>query len=462
MTYRLMLCTAAALATPALAASSGPEVKTGSGTVRGQSADGVTSFLGIPFAAAPVGALRWQPPRPAPRWQGVRDAQAYAADCMQKPFPSDAAPLGTTPAEDCLYLNVWKPASAGRGPLPVLVWIYGGGFVNGGSSPPTYSGAALARQGIVVVSFNYRVGRFGTFRHPALTGEGASGNFGFMDQVAALRWVRANVAAFGGDPAKVTIVGESAGGMSVHMLLTSPQAQGLFASAVIQSGGDGHGMPTADAAHAEAASIAFARAHGVDGNDAAAAARLRALPAEEVVDGLNLATMRPAGPPTFASPYADGIVSVDAANAYAAGRFAHVPVMVGATSNDIGGATGWMVQGARSVAATLAGAGVPVYYYRFGYVANARRAEDNQGAPHASDIPYFFDTAAIKYGDATTADDRRTSSTVSSYLVAFVKNGDPSSNGLPAWPRYSAAQPVMMTFAPDASAKAGVETPPTP
>ena len=207
------------------------------GKVQGSIVDGVESWKGIPFAAPPVDALRWQPPKPAARWIGVRETTAYRNDCMQEPFPSDAAPLGTTPSEDCLYLNIWKPAGA-AGKLPVMVWIYGGGFVNGGSSPPTYSGAPIARQGVMVVSFNYRLGRFGTFRHPAL-GKDQGVNYGLLDQIAALKWVQRNIAGFGGDPDQVTIVGESAGGRSVHALMTTPLAKGLFDRAVIMSGGDG-------------------------------------------------------------------------------------------------------------------------------------------------------------------------------------------------------------------------------
>ena len=212
-----------------------PSVTIESGSLRGTEAAGVIAFKGIPFAAPPVGPLRWRAPQPAARWAGLRDASRYGHDCMQKPFPSDAAPLGTAPAEDCLYVNVWRPAGQARA-LPVLVWIYGGGFVNGGASPPTYAGTALARQGIMVVSFNYRLGRFGTFVHPQLTradaDHGMLANYGYMDQLAALRWVQRNIAAFGGDPANVTIVGESAGGMSVHALLTSPMATGLFLSLI--------------------------------------------------------------------------------------------------------------------------------------------------------------------------------------------------------------------------------------
>jgi para-nitrobenzyl esterase len=211
------------LATTAPVFATAPQVRIDSGALHGVESDGVIAFKGIPFAAPPVGDLRWRAPQPAAAWDGVRQATQYGPDCMQKPFPGDAAPLGTTPAEDCLYLNVWRP-SAADGPLPVLVWIYGGGFVNGGASPPTYAGEALARQGVMFVSFNYRVGRFGTFAHPRLSAadadHGLLGNYGFLDQIAALEWVKRNIAAFGGDPSRITIAGESAGGMSVHALMT--------------------------------------------------------------------------------------------------------------------------------------------------------------------------------------------------------------------------------------------------
>lgn len=224
-------------------------VSTESGKVAGGTSDGVSSWKGIPFAAPPVGPLRWRAPQPAARWDGVRQATAYGHDCMQVPFPSDAAPLGTTPGEDCLTLNVWRPAAATR-PLPVIVWIYGGGFVNGGASPPTYSGANLAQQSVMFVSFNYRLGRFGTFAHPQLTAQdpdgGRLGNYGYMDQIAALRWVQRNIAAFGGDPKNVTLVGESAGGMSVNTMVTSPLTTGLFARAIVMSGGNGHNMGSGD------------------------------------------------------------------------------------------------------------------------------------------------------------------------------------------------------------------------
>lgn len=431
------------------------EVTIDSGPIRGATEAGVLSWKGVPFAAAPVGPLRWRAPQPVAPWRTVRAATAYAHDCMQLPFPSDAAPLGTQPSEDCLYANVWKPARA-RGKLPVLVWIYGGGFVNGGASPPTYAGANMARQGVLFVSFNYRLGRFGSFAHPQLTRQDPDGgllaNYGFLDQIAALQWVRRNVAAFGGDPANVTIIGESAGGMSVHAMVTTPLAKGLFAKAIVMSGGSGITPPAATLTAAEQAGVAFATAHGIAANDPNALEKLRGLSGETVIDGLNLASKggSPAGPKTYTGPVVDGKVAVDLGKAYASGAFARVPVMIGATSNDIGGKTGYMVAGARRAAAVIAGKGVPVYAYRFSYVASS---VDQPGADHATDIPFFLDTAAIKYGAQTTPRDVAMGKTVSAAIVRFAKTGNPNGGTLPVWPRYRAESDMLMDFAADGTAQ---------
>ena len=382
---------------------------------------------------------------------------------MQVPFPSDAAPLGTWPDEDCLYANVWRPA-AGADKLPVIFWIYGGGFVNGGASPPTYSGAELAKKGVVFVSANYRVGRFGTFAHPALTQAnedgGLLGNYGFMDQLAALKWVQRNIAAFGGDPDNVTIVGESAGGMSVHTLVTSPMAKGLFEKAVVMSGGDGGGMGGSSLASVEQIGIDFAKSKGIDPGDPQALEKLRALSQDQVTDGLSMMQLFTSkGPRTFASPFADGKLAVDAGTAYRAGVFAHVPMMIGATSGDMGGKTGMMIAGARKVEAAIAAKGVPVYAYRFSYVAEnpppPPGMPPQEGAGHASDIPFFFDTQAIKYEDRTTPRDNATGETISTYLTNFAKTGDPNGAGLPAWPHYDAAKDVIMDFTPSGRAVPG-------
>lgn len=237
-------------------------------------------------------------------------------------------------------------------------------------------------------------------------------------------------------------MGESAGGMSVHALVTSPLAAGLFSEAVILSGGPaGHIASPADA---EAAGAAFARGAGIADADPDALAKLRALPAGRIVDGLNLADMSAATrePRTFVTPVADGRLTVDPLAAYRTGRFARVPMMVGLTSDDIGGPTGMMAIGARAVEDLVSARGLPVYAYRFGYIASSVRTPNGKGAPHASDIPFFLDTAAIKYGAASTACDRAVAAMTSAHLVAFVKTGDPNRAGLPSWPRYNGGGPV--------------------
>jgi len=455
-----LLLSAALLAAP-IAAQAQVAV-TDAGRVNGATADGVTAWKGIPFAAPPVGALRWRAPQAAPKWSDVKDTTAYRNDCQQVPFPSDAAPLGTPPAEDCLYLNVWKPAAAAaNAKLPVLVWIYGGGFVNGGSSPPTYAGADVASQGVVFVSFNYRVGRFGTFAHPQLTKANADGgrlgNYGTMDQVAALEWVKRNIAAFGGDPSKVTIMGESAGGMSVNTLLASTEAKGLFRGAIIMSGADptAPGDPKVGISSVEEIGVDFAASKGIAADDPQALTKLRALSADQVTDGLNMmALFRPAaGPPTFTMPFTDGTVNRPLAPAFASGAITKVPVMIGATSADMGGKTGMMVAGARNTAAALAKQGVPTYAYRFSYVAQSLNKDGAAG--HATDIPFFLDTTDVKYLDKTTPRDVGMGKTISKYVVNFAKTGDPNGAGLPAWPKYSAANDVIMDFSANGTAVAG-------
>ncbi|MET0179976.1 MAG: carboxylesterase family protein [Novosphingobium sp.] len=436
-------------AAPALAKPIPLVVRTESGPVRGVLDGPVQSWKGVPFAAPPVGPLRWRAPQPVTPWAPVRDASAYGHDCMQTPFPSDAAPLGTPPSEDCLYLNVWRPAAA-HARLPVLLWIYGGGFVNGGSSPPTYSGAAMAARGVVFVSFNYRVGRFGTFAHPALTradeDRGLRANYGTLDQIAALNWVRRNIARFGGDPANITVAGESAGGMSVHTLLTSPLTRGSVRRAIVMSGGDGVGMGAGTLAGAEETGAAFGESKGVRRDDPQALVKLRTLTAEQVTDGLNLAQLFGPGKRTFSSPFPDGRIAADVGAAYRSGRFNRVPVMIGATSADIGGPTGAMIAGARTLARVLAAQGVPVYAYRFSYVTSA---VGSPGAQHATDIPFFFNTERIKYGAQTTTRDAAMGATIADAVARFARTGDPNGGGLPRWPRYDPASDTIMDFAAD-------------
>jgi para-nitrobenzyl esterase len=313
-----------------------PIVTIESGKLEGVRDAKVDYYKGIPFAMPPVGELRWRPPQPVAHWHGVRGASAMQHDCMQLPAPSEAAPAGTTtPSEDCLYLNIWAPAENRHAHLQVMVWIYGGGFLNGGGSPAVYDGTAFATRGVIIVTFNYRLGRFGFFAHPALTTEQSSGplgNYGYMDQLAALKWVQRNIAAFGGDPARVTIFGESAGGSSVLTLMTSPLARGLFAQAIVESGGGRDARfpryarerdsPPGSPPSGETVGLAFAKSKNITGADAAALKALRALPPDSVVDDLNIITRRTAhsSAATYPGPMIDGQLVVEPAEgAYESG-----------------------------------------------------------------------------------------------------------------------------------------------
>jgi para-nitrobenzyl esterase len=493
----------------ALAATLGAApVRTESGLVAGAVADGVQSWKGIPFAAPPTGDLRWRAPRAAAAWTGVRDATAYAHDCMQLPFPSDAAPLGTPPDEDCLYLNVWAPEKPAAAKLPVMVWIHGGGFVNGGSSPAVYDGSHFARRGIVFVSFNYRLGRFGFFAHPALSREspdGPLGNYGYLDQIEALQWVQKNIAAFGGDPRNVTLFGESAGGGSVNTLMASPLAKGLFHKAICESGGGRAGGPMAapklreagpgGQPSAEAAGAAFAKLVGVAGDDAAALAALRKLPAADLVRGLNLMSIGQQRD-SYSGPMIDGkIVPEPVEDAFRAGRQARIPYVVGANNREFGffappapmvdgmlarfgadkdkvlaaydpagtgdksevgvglSSDGAMVEPARMLARFTAEAGQPTWVYRFSYVASSLRGS-TKGALHATEIPFVFATVRAKYGEATTAEDEALAAQANAYWAAFAKAGDPNVEGLARWPAFTIAGDVLMDLAVG-GAKAG-------
>src|SRR6187455_524103 len=264
--------------------ASGPEVKTASGIVRGVTQGDVSYYKGIPYAAPPVGANRWRPPQPVTPWKDVRDASKDCADCPQRAWPGSTA----VQSEDCLFLNVWAPTSATKkSKLPVMVWIHGGGFTGGSGSGPGSAGDAFVKQGVILMTINYRLGRLGHFAFPALSREHPEepkGSYAYMDQIAALKWIQQNIAAFGGDPNNVTIFGFSAGGVSVHSLLTIPAAKGLFHKAISESGGGRDGVLTgrpinkenADplyAVSAETIGINFARKHKIESTDAAALAK---------------------------------------------------------------------------------------------------------------------------------------------------------------------------------------------
>jgi para-nitrobenzyl esterase len=408
------------------------------GTVRGLAVNGVICWKGIPYAAPPVGNLRWRVPQPVRPWQGVREAKAFGPAAMQ-----------TDPvekSEDCLTLNVWRPATAAR-PLPVMVWIHGGAMVHG--SAAIYPADALAAKGVIVVTMNFRLGRLGYFAHPALAAEapGVRGNYGFMDQRAALLWVQHNIAVFGGDPKQVTIFGESAGGGSVLAHLVSPMSRGLFARAILQSpgtpGARAQVIPSSDLVTAERIAVDYARSLGVKGDGAAALEQLCALPPEKLVEGVSapetLAALS-AGtvPPGMAMSIIDGQFLIEPPEAaLAAGRQAMVPVIIGANDRDLALGTAnskdelfaifgpdaerarslydprgdqtlgelkqqvfadkTLVEPTRHFADEMSRSGQPVWLYRFAYVSEAQRGQ-LMGALHGFEIPFTINIPAALTG----------------------------------------------------------------
>lgn len=468
------------------AAAPAPRATTQQGVVEGEMGDGVAVYRGIPFAAPPVGAGRWRAPRPVAAWPGVRPAKAFGHNCWQSVSPKGFGPwtheyvIPGDISEDCLFLNVWTAAHADTGTRPVLVWIHGGGFNSGSGSIPIYDGAAFARQGIVVVSINYRVGVFGFLAHPELTREAGAGqgsNFGLLDMVAALQWVKGNIRAFGGDPSRVTIAGQSAGAMAVQELVASPLARGLFQRAIAESGLP-RGLPALNAA--EQAGLAFQREKG-----AASLAALRAMSPEALQPGQGANALRfgpvvdgvllPAGAwkPASAVPMLAGFVadegsaqgpaeygSPDAVKLDAllktsfgpdAGAFA--PLYPAATDRERAEANR-QIRRDRAMAGLYASnarlGGAPAYGYLFAHVMPGAGA-DSWGAFHSSEIPYVFQTFGAAPERAFTAADRALSATVSAYWLDFIATGDPNrgpaGGSRPVWPALGAGrQPQLMRF----------------
>jgi para-nitrobenzyl esterase len=430
-------------------------VKTDLGQLAGAPpAGGVTAFLGVPYAAPPVGDLRWRPPQPAKPWTGVRKADQFGASCMQNeagsrlPWTEEFMTQGPI-SEDCLFLNVWTAAPRANAKLPVMFWIYGGGFNEGSGQVAVYDGTALAKKGVIVVSVNYRVGPLGFFVHPELSQESehhVSGNYGILDQIAALQWVHRNIAAFGGDPDRVTIFGQSAGALSVATLMKSPLAKGLFARAIAESG---PGLLRANAlgatttlADREAAGAKYADARG-----ASTLAQLRALPAASFFGSPGAAGRGGVAPPPN-GPFKDGWVvpQTDPAD--------QVPLMVGFVADDIGigGANSTPDQKADArarargnvdqFAAEQMKASRTVYTYYFDRVI-PWPAHPEFGAFHTSEVPYVFNTI-LKIDRPWTAVDRTVADQVSSYWSNFAKTGNPNGPGLPAWPAYDPSAHVTM------------------
>ncbi|WP_332855684.1 carboxylesterase/lipase family protein [Duganella sp. S19_KUP01_CR8] len=461
-----------------LAAQAAP-VMTADGAVAGRRQDGVDVYRGIPFALPPVGEWRWRPPQPALAWQGVRDASKFAPACMQHGV---SMPGETPPAvsEDCLYLNLWAPPRRAGQRLPVIVWIHGGGYANGSAAMPLYHGDRLARKGVLVVTIAYRLGALGFLAHPALSAESphrSSGNYGLMDQIAALEWVRRNIAAFGGDPGRVTIAGQSAGAMAVSALLASPRARGLFQRAIAQSGGIFEPLQLAPGyllANAERDGASYMNSLGATTLDA-----MRLLPAGRLIGGGAGVVTHPVIEPDVLpmSPY----------EAYVQGRYQDVPLLLGSNAEearalvdvtavradrfeaDITASVGALPQALPAAYphatdaearegrlglerdlrfgwdmwawARLAQAGrSPVYYYSFAQRPPfpAASVHAGWGASHYAELWYMFD----HLGQAPWAwarADRKLAAAMSRYWVNFAATGDPNGSGVPHWPAFRGA-----------------------
>jgi para-nitrobenzyl esterase len=447
---------ALALVCAGSAAAAPVKAKLDTGVVVGQADNGVAVFRGIPFAAPPLGALRWKPPQPAKAWSGERAANANGAACLQTPIRFGNTNLAGDGAisEDCLYLNVFAPAGARK--APVMVWIHGGANVAGTAS--VYDGSGFARDGVVLVAFNYRLGALGFFAHPALTKEAPAGqplgDYALMDQIAALEWVKRNAAAFGGDPNNVTVFGESAGAMNIVALLGTPSAKGLFHKAIMESNvGWGTATPLAAAEQVGEgiAEKAGAGAHATVG-------QLRSLtPQALLAAGGQFRTI------------VDGRMITESANqAIAGGRAIDVPIIIGSNSYEAilianrtpkptplemqGFTDGFAGAPARWIAGHEA-TGAPSWLYYFSYVREADRA-NSPGAAHASEIPYVFDAPfRSTTPDTLSPADKAMATLMHSCWVAFARTGKPDCASGPAWPAYTADGDQLMEFGVDSGVR---------
>ncbi len=477
-----------------------PTVKTANGVLQGVAeSSGIHSYKGIPFAQPPIGDFRWKEPQSPKNWSGTRKADHFGPQAMQKPIFSDMVFRSDGKSEDCLYLNVWTPAKSASAKLPVLVYFYGGGFVGGDGSENRYDGEALAKKGIITITVNYRLGVFGFMAHPELTKESphhSSGNYGLMDQHAALVWVKKNIAAFGGNPDKITIGGESAGSMSVSGQMASPLSKGLFVGAIGESGSLLGNLSPVSLAEAEQAGIAFASKA-----DAITLADLRKIPAEKLLDASS-GTRFPITVDGYFFPQSPQQI-------FATGKQMDVPLLAGwnfaevdyhavlgnldptlanykttieklypnnaeqvlklyppATDADVKKVATDLASDRFIVYATwklldLHGKtnGKPVYRYLFTHKrppmvnAPANYVDQSMGASHASEIEYALGNLATNKVYNWTPDDYKTSETMQNYFVNFIKTGNPNGPGLATWYGLQSSIPKVMYLDTESKSK---------
>jgi para-nitrobenzyl esterase len=493
---------AAALACALPAQASDPLViKTDLGKVQGKmSADGqARDFLGIPYAAPPVGPLRWKPPQPAAKWHGVRQASSFGSRCFQQERYDDMVFRDPGESEDCLTLNVWTPAAKSKSKLPVMVWIYGGGFAGGGTSEPRQDGEHLTRRGVVVVSMNYRLGIFGFMATHELVAEDphhSAGNYGLMDELACMQWVRRNAAAFGGDPDNVTIFGESAGSFAVSAQMASPLAQGLFAHAIGESGGAFASKELTFPPLDEVEKMTEDYFHRVLSDSSLAT--LRAMSSDQI---LTLGRKKEPGKPPF-RPDTDGYFLPESVSAiFAAGKQAHVPLLAGWNMDESSSGvlkknpgmdglreTGVKEFGPRAedflkvyranddaealrAAEDFAGdrflvystwawleaqvkGGSPAYRYLFAQPNPGDRYHAvSDGAFHSDEIEYVFGNLDSRKGAPWKPEDYKLSELMQTFWTNFARTGDPNSAGAPHWLAYDAASDwQVMRLSPEAAA----------
>jgi para-nitrobenzyl esterase len=456
-------------------------VRIQSGELVGLQQSDVRVFRGIPYAAAPVGDLRWRSPQPFGTWTGIREATQFGAQALQ----GETFGPRSAQSDDCLFLNVWTPNNAdANSKLPVLVWFHGGAFIQGSGAQPRYDGTELARRGAVVITINYRLGPMGLFAHPALTAESAPneplGNFCLLDMMAALTWTRENIAAFGGDPNNVTISGSSAGGTSCLFLMGIPQAEGLFHKAIIHSSGGMQNIQTL--AEAEAAGVRLAEQLGIGAN--ASASDLRKIAAGDAAVGV--AAIRQLNLPV--KPIVDGrLVKFTPSELFAQGKQTRIPVLIGGANGESGArqlgdqvATGGAFSFQRDLVEQMHKSGQPVWMFQLTFVPPQSR-NNRIAAQHGETVAYSFGTIghsiASQHGFrneqvATKAmqsrrgggrnagggreDDsqpveeseqgRKISAAMMDYWIAFMKDGKPSGKDLPDWPAYRPSEPKVMVF----------------